>query len=158
VARPSHWNYFLRTTPSRGSLTWTDPSPRKVRHVVVAPVVHWRYSSGDGTGPALVFLTGLGDAAHVFDDFAPRLRDKFRVYGITRRGFGTSSAPVVGYDAAMRARDIIKVFDALGIDRVVSVGHSIAGDELSKVGAPTQHGAASREMSLADSTPTLPAT
>jgi pimeloyl-ACP methyl ester carboxylesterase len=57
------------------------------------------------------------------------------VYAITRRGFGRSSDPADGYDAATRARDIVAVLDSLQIDRAALAGHSVAGDELSKVGA-----------------------
>lgn len=71
----------------------------------------------------------------MYDDFAPRFRDRFHVYAITRRGFGTSSAPAGGYAAATRARDIVAVLDSLHADRAVLAGHSIAGDELNKVGA-----------------------
>ena len=35
-----------------------------------------------------MLLGGLGNAAHVFDDFAPRLTDSFHIYGIRRRDFG----------------------------------------------------------------------
>lgn len=46
-----------------------------------------------GTGRAMVLLAGSGDTAHVYDQFAPKLTPAFHVYGITRRGFGTSSKP-----------------------------------------------------------------
>jgi pimeloyl-ACP methyl ester carboxylesterase/quercetin dioxygenase-like cupin family protein len=118
-----------------GTPAWTDPSPHRVQHVPVAKGVQLEVLDWGGTGPALVFLAGLGNTGHVFDDFAPHFRDRFHVYGITRRGFGASSAPAEGYDAASRARDIVTVLDSLGIDRAVLAGHSIAGDELSKVGA-----------------------
>jgi CubicO group peptidase (beta-lactamase class C family)/pimeloyl-ACP methyl ester carboxylesterase/quercetin dioxygenase-like cupin family protein len=118
-----------------GSPTWTDPTPHAVRHIRVAPDVQLEVLDWGGTGPALVFLTGIGDAAHVFDDFAPRFRDTFHVYGITRRGAGASSEPPDGYDAGTRARDIVTVLDSLHVDRAILAGHSIAGDELSKVGA-----------------------
>jgi pimeloyl-ACP methyl ester carboxylesterase len=57
------------------------------------------------------------------------------VIAITRRGFGLSSRPARGYDVATRARDDIRVLDALKIPKAIFVGHSIAGDELSKLGA-----------------------
>jgi pimeloyl-ACP methyl ester carboxylesterase len=113
---------------------WTDPSPHHVRFIPVAHNVRLEVLDWGGNGPPLVFLTGLGDAAHVFDDFALRFRDAFHVYGITRRGFGASSRPDSGYDAATRAHDIVTVLDSLHIHRAALVGHSIAGDELSKVG------------------------
>ena len=46
-----------------------------------------------GSGRGLVLLAGLGSTAHVYDDFAPKLTSEYHVYGITRRGFGASSAP-----------------------------------------------------------------
>ncbi len=52
------------------------------------------------------------------------------VLAITRRGYGASSRPESGYDLAGRVADLRAVLDSLGLLRVVLVGHSIAGDEL----------------------------
>ena len=82
-----------------------------------------------------MLLAGLGNTAHVFDDFAPKLTSEYHVYGITRRGFGASSSPDSGYSADRLGDDIIAVLDALKLDRPVLVGHSIAGEELSSVGS-----------------------
>lgn len=57
------------------------------------------------------------------------------VYGITRRGFGASSAPASGYGADRLGDDVLAVLDALKIDKPVLVGHSIAGEELSSIGS-----------------------
>ena len=46
----------------------------------------------DGTGRPVVLLAGY-NTAHVFDDFAAKLSETSRVYGITRRGYGASSRP-----------------------------------------------------------------
>ena len=46
-----------------------------------------------GTGRAMILLAALGFDAHEWDSFAPKLVPKYHVYAITRRGFGTSSAP-----------------------------------------------------------------
>lgn len=88
-----------------------------------------------GRGQTLVFLAGLGNTAHVFDEFAPRFVSKFRVMGITRRGFGASSRPPVGFGAQRLSADVVAVIDALHLDRPVLVGHSIAGEELSYIAA-----------------------
>jgi pimeloyl-ACP methyl ester carboxylesterase len=88
-----------------------------------------------GTGPTMVLLAGLGDSAHIFDAFAHRFTDRFRVIGITRRGFGRSSQPADGYDLDTRARDDLAVLDALGVREAVFVGHSVAGTELNKIAA-----------------------
>jgi non-heme chloroperoxidase len=87
----------------------------------------------------MVLLTGLGDNAHVYDQFAFQFTDDFHVIGITRRGFLPSSQPDPakrnsGYDVDTRARDDIAVLDALGIRKATFVGHSLAGSELSKIG------------------------
>ncbi|MGC2497693.1 MAG: alpha/beta hydrolase, partial [Acidobacteriaceae bacterium] len=89
-------------------------------------------------GTALVFLAGLGQTAHVFDDFAPRFTGHYHVYGITRRGFGASSQPpptVANYSAERLGEDVLAVSAALHLERPVLVGHSIAGEELSWVGS-----------------------
>lgn len=83
-----------------------------------------------GTKPALLFIPGLGDTAYLMEDFATRFVRTNRVIIMTRRGFGRSSVPRDGYDLSARVEDIRGLLDALRIQRVVLVGHSIAGDEL----------------------------
>ena len=68
--------------------------------------------------------------AHVFEEFASRFTEHFHVVGLTRRGFGESDKPEAGYDARTRVEDIHQFLNALKIDRVNLVGHSMAGDEL----------------------------
>jgi non-heme chloroperoxidase len=82
----------------------------------------------------LVLLPGLGNTAHVFDEFAPKLTRAYHVYGITRRGHGFFSAPTSGYLADRLGDDVLAVLDALALDRPVLVSHSVAGEELSSVG------------------------
>ena len=118
-----------------------DTTPHKVMFVEVEPgvrleVVDWGGADKPNT---MVLLTGLGDNAHVYDQFAFQFTDDFHVIGITRRGFLPSSQPDParrngGYDVDTRARDDIAVLDALGISKATFVGHSLAGSELSKIG------------------------
>ena len=77
-------------------------------------------------------LAGHGDSAHVFDDFAPSLTSTFHVFALTRRGFGASAQPKAGYDLSTLVNDIARVVDALKLQRVYLVGHSIAGDEMTR--------------------------
>jgi non-heme chloroperoxidase len=112
-----------------------DNAGHKVTFVTVEPGVQLEVLDWGGTGETLVLLTGLGDNAHVYDQFAYQFTDRFHVIGITRRGFGRSSQPAHGYDLDTRARDDIAVLDKLNIRQAVFVGHSIAGTELSKLGA-----------------------
>jgi pimeloyl-ACP methyl ester carboxylesterase len=90
-----------------------------------------------GSGRPVVLLTGLGNDAHVYDQFAPKLTGAYHVYGITRRGFGASSAPAPtgnAYDADRLGDDVLAVIDSLKLNKPVLVGHSIGGEELSSVG------------------------
>ena len=88
-----------------------------------------------GSGKPMVLLTGLGDNAHVFDNFAYQFTDYFHVYGITRRGFLPSSQPRTATTCRPGRADDIAVLDALGIRKAVFAGHSLAGSELSRLGA-----------------------
>ncbi len=111
-----------------------DTTPHKIRMVRVAPGVELQVLDWGGKGPWMVFLTGGGDNAHVYDQFAYQFTDYFHVIGITRRGYLPSSQPRDGYDIPTRAKDDIAVLDAFGIRKAVFVGHSAAGMELSRLG------------------------
>ena len=111
-----------------------DNTPHALQMVEVAPGVELEVIDWGGSGPPMVLLTGLGDNAHVYDQFAFQFTDDFRVIGITRRGFLPSSQPRDGYDVPTRAADDIAVLDAMGIEKAVFVGHSLAGSELSRLG------------------------
>lgn len=115
-----------RATP----FTSLDESPHHSRVVQVAPDVALEVLDWGGRGLPLVFLSGLQDVAHGFDDFAPQFTDGHRVLAFTRRGYGASSQPAAGYDIQTRVADLRAVLDSLQLSRVVLVGHSIAGDEL----------------------------
>jgi pimeloyl-ACP methyl ester carboxylesterase len=88
------------------------------------------YVDWGGTGDTILFLPGFNDSAHIYDKFAPRFIDHFHAIGLTRRGVGESDKPKEGYDASTRVEDIRQFLDSLGIKRVILIGHSMAGDEL----------------------------
>ncbi|HLL82120.1 MAG TPA: alpha/beta hydrolase [Longimicrobium sp.] len=93
------------------------------------------YLDWGGRGEVLVFVAGLGNTAHVFDTFAPRFTGRYRVIGVTRRGFGGSDRPAQGYEPAVLATDIVAVLDSLGVRRATLIGHSIGGGEITAVAA-----------------------
>jgi non-heme chloroperoxidase len=124
------------TRPASAQQTeWTDPSPHVVKFVAVENGVQLEVLDWGGSGPTLVLLAGLGDTAHVFDDFAPMLTARYRVLAVTRRAHGRSSAPSTGYGFARLAEDVVRVIDDVGVKRPVVVGHSLAGEELHVLGA-----------------------
>jgi non-heme chloroperoxidase len=105
----------------------------KAQFVEVQSDVKLEVLDWGGTGRNLVLLAGLGSTAHVFDSLGPKLAAHHHVVGITRRGFGQSSAPQTGYDPRRLGDDVVAVLDALHITDPVLVGHSIAGEELSAI-------------------------
>ena len=110
---------------------WVDKSPHKTGFITVNKV-KLHYLDWGGAGATLLFLHGMGDTAHRYDDFAPRFTNQFRVLGLTRRGHGESEIPETGYDTATLVEDIGQFLDALKIQGVVLAGHSFAGDELTR--------------------------
>ena len=118
---------------------WLDPSPHRAQFIAVENNIKLEVLDWGGLGGPLVLLAGLGNTAHVFDKFAPKLSSAYHVYGITRRGFGASSAPMPSGDAMYSADrlgdDVLAVLAALKLNRPVLAGHSLGGEELSSVGS-----------------------
>ena len=98
----------------------------------IAPGVTLEVVDWGGQGPSLVFLGGGGSTAHVFDDFAPQFTDSFHVIGITRRGFGASAGAPPAADLDTLVADITATLDTLRVGSVILVGHSIAGEEMTR--------------------------
>ena len=111
-----------------------DNTPHTIRFVTVAPGVDLEVVDWGGSGAPMVLLTGSGDNAHVYDEFAFQFTNYFHVVAITRRGWLPSSQPPDGYDVPTRTADDIAVLDALGIEKAVFVGHSAAGMEMIRLG------------------------
>jgi non-heme chloroperoxidase len=119
-------------TPTAASTPtpWHDPTSHTVQFVTVSDGTRIEVVDWGGQGQPLVFIAGLEDAAHMFDEFAPRFTDAFHVIGMTRRGWGASSHPDTGYSIATLSSDVHAVLDSLHLPRVDLAGHSIAGQEL----------------------------
>lgn len=116
------------------SAAWIDPSSHSTTFVTVEDGVRLEVLDWGGSGRPILLLAGLGDTAHIFDDFAPTLTERHRVYAMTRRGFGNSSSPDSGYDFDRLADDVVGVVDSLALEQPIIVGHSFAGEEMHIVG------------------------
>jgi pimeloyl-ACP methyl ester carboxylesterase len=115
-----------------GAFPGRGQSPR-ISFITVDTGVKLEVVDWGGSGRPVVLLAGNGQTAHSFDEFGPALTRFYHVYGITRRGFGASSRPAVGYRTDRRADDVLAVIDSLRLERPVLAGHSLAGDELSSI-------------------------
>jgi pimeloyl-ACP methyl ester carboxylesterase len=83
--------------------------------------------SDAGTGePALVFVHGLGSELEVWRPTLERLRSSRRVVAYDQRGHGGSDR-TGGYTLDALASDLEALRRALGLERMVLVGHSMAG-------------------------------
>ena len=81
-----------------------------------------------GSGPAIVLLSGLGDARTSYRHLAPRLAAAgFTVYRIDNRGHGDSDTGFASYTTEDIASDAIALLDHEGVDRAILVGNSIGG-------------------------------
>jgi pimeloyl-ACP methyl ester carboxylesterase len=114
--------------------TWQDPSKHQRRFVTVDQGVSLEMLDWGGAGRPILLLTGSGNTAHVFDEFAPKLTDCGHVYGITRRGYGASSRPSSGYDDQRLADDVFQVIEREHLQAPVLVGHSMSGGEMTTLG------------------------
>ncbi len=136
---------FLFATVFSGSLhsqdaaqTRTQETKSKVRFIEVEPGVELEVLDWGGTGRPVVLIEGLGSTAHTFESFAADLNKSFHVYGVTRRGYGASSAPMPtssNYSAERLGDDVIAVLDSLQLKSPILIGHSFGGEELSSIGS-----------------------
>ena len=79
-------------------------------------------------GVLLLLLHGFGNDAHIWDDFAPAVAPYYRTVALDHRGHGDSAwDPELRYEHEAMVEDVERVCDALGIDRLVLVGHSLGG-------------------------------
>jgi pimeloyl-ACP methyl ester carboxylesterase len=72
-----------------------------------------------GSGPAFVVLHGFPDNSHIYDDLIPHL---------VSVGFGASDKPEgAHYSFEQQLSDLEAVVGALGLDKVIPVGHDAGG-------------------------------
>jgi pimeloyl-ACP methyl ester carboxylesterase len=82
-----------------------------------------------GDGPPLLLQHPNGFCAGLFDPLAQALRGEFRPIGVDARGHGASERPADLAACTFPAitGDVLAVLDALGLDEVVALGHSMGG-------------------------------
>lgn len=79
-------------------------------------------------GVPMLLLHGFGNEAHIWDDFAPVVAPHYRTLALDHRGHGQSDwDPEARYEIDALVDDVESVTAALGIERMVLVGHSLGG-------------------------------
>jgi len=99
----------------------------RAEYIEVEPNVRLHITDA-GEGRPIVLIHGwpLSDEMYEYQ-YHELIVKKFRVIGITLRGFGKSDKPYGTYDYNVHAADIKKVLDTLKIDNAVLVGFSMGG-------------------------------
>ena len=85
--------------------------------------VRLRATRWPGSGPAVLLLHGLASSRRFWDLVVPSLVGH-TVLTLDQRGHGDSDRPQGPYDGATVVADALTALDALGLSRVVVVGHS----------------------------------
>jgi len=80
-----------------------------------------------GSGPPLLFITGMGGIAAYWRPQVNEFQKDFTVIVFDQRGTGQSTMSKVDYTVAMLAQDVIDLLDCLGLQRVHICGHSTGG-------------------------------
>lgn len=80
---------------------------------------------GDPSGFPVLLLHGLSDSWKSFELVLPHLPESIRAFSLTQRGHGDSSRPEAGYRCHDFAADVAAFMDALHLEAVVVVGHSL---------------------------------
>jgi pimeloyl-ACP methyl ester carboxylesterase len=105
-------------------------------------------------GSPCLFLHGLGHHGRVWDDVIPFLPAGHRALALDHRGHGGSGWSTEGrYGIDVLVDDVQHVLDALALDRVVLIGHSLGGSVAIRVAAA--RGASIRGLVVVEAGPEL---
>lgn len=107
------------------SSVWVDLLGAEVRFAN-AGGVRTRYIEA-GSGPALIFLHGVGGHAEGFSRNVLPLSEHFRVLAVDYLGFGLTDKPTTPVGRDEYVRHLTEFMDAVGVDRAHIVGESLGG-------------------------------
>jgi pimeloyl-ACP methyl ester carboxylesterase len=80
-----------------------------------------------GSGEPLVMVHGWPQHWFMWHKVMPALAERYRLIVPDLRGFGWTDAPGHGYDKETLAADLVRLLDALELDRVRLMGHDWGG-------------------------------
>src|SRR6187399_141264 len=108
-------------------MTAVTATPRSLR-IPVGRVTLRCLEWGAPSGFPVVLLHGLRGHAHSWDDVAAELGKTYRVIAVDQRGRGESDwAPDGDYSMEAFSEDTAGLCNALGLDAIALIGHSMGG-------------------------------
>ncbi len=104
---------------------------------------------GDAAAPPVLLVHGNGGHAHWWDPLVPYLTPGWRLIAPDLRGHGHSDWPAEpAYDIVACAGDLVGILDAMGLQRVAIIAHSMGAR--TAVWLAAHHPALVRGMALLD--------
>ena len=79
----------------------------------------------EGSGQAILCIHGITANCRCWETLADALTPDYRIIAMDLRGRGQSDKPSAGYALEYHLKDINRLLDDLGLDRVVIMGHSL---------------------------------
>jgi len=80
-----------------------------------------------GTGDPVIFVHGVVTTSNIFPKYLNAYSPDYRGIAVDLRGYGDSDKPEAGFTIDQFSKDLIKLADALHIDKPVWVGVSMGG-------------------------------
>jgi pimeloyl-ACP methyl ester carboxylesterase len=80
-----------------------------------------------GTGEPVIFVHGVVTTSNIFPKYLDAYSPDFRGIAVDLRGYGDSDKPDTGFTIDQFSKDLIKLADALHIEKPVWVGVSMGG-------------------------------
>lgn len=80
-----------------------------------------------GTGDPIIFVHGVVTTSNIFPKYVGAYSPGFRGIAVDLRGYGDSDKPSTGFTIDQFSQDLIKLADALQIEKPVWVGVSMGG-------------------------------
>jgi pimeloyl-ACP methyl ester carboxylesterase len=107
-------------------IPWLAEEAGFVRRTLVAGGYRLSYVTG-GRGEAVLLIHGIGSDASCWRATLPTLAAHYSVYAVDLLGCGDSEKPDVAYSVELLARTLGAFTEALGLERLHVVGHSLGG-------------------------------
>ncbi|MFT4564431.1 MAG: 3-oxoadipate enol-lactonase [Gammaproteobacteria bacterium] len=88
------------------------------------------YYEVTGSGPAIALISGFMGITEIWRAQVDLLAEKFQCITFDTRGAGRSDKPIPNgpYGVDRHAQDLAIVLDAVGVDKVLLIGHSMGGN------------------------------
>ncbi|WP_233752659.1 alpha/beta fold hydrolase [Flavilitoribacter nigricans] len=101
--------------------------PYDVHYAVLSDSIEVAYVDEGKGDRTLLFIHGLGSYLRAWDQNIAKLKKRYRCIALDLPGYGKSSKGAYAYDMSFFAHTVRQFIDALGLENVVLVGHSMGG-------------------------------